>query len=105
MFGFSISKILVLAGIIVAIWQGFKWISRMQQIRDAADRKDRKATGTSRMRWGAGRRSDDVMSRDPVDVGTMARCPDCGTFYDPAAVSACAEGRDVDRCPVLRHHG
>ena len=38
MFGFSLQKLLVLAAIVLAVWYGFKWVSRLQEARDAGAR-------------------------------------------------------------------
>lgn len=86
MLGFSIQKLLVLVGIIAAVWYGFKLVGRL----DAA----RKMTARNKPRA----RDDKVSgaaSRDAVgEVEEMERCDACGA-YVAAGAGAC--GRDD--CP------
>jgi hypothetical protein len=74
MFGlFSISKILVTAAIIFAVWQGFKWLGNRQAIQKQANKE--------RVQKGGGRAGGASASRssDPV-VEDMVQCPDCGAY-------------------------
>ncbi len=70
MFGlFSISKILVTAAIILAVWYGFKWLGNRQEIqKQAAKEQVRRGAGASRHSTG-----------EP-DIEDMVQCPDCGAF-------------------------
>jgi len=48
MFGFpSLSKLLVLAGVILIVWYGFKLASRLEQARKTKNRRELKAEGDS----------------------------------------------------------
>ena len=71
MFGFSITKLLVLAAIIAAVWYGFKWVTRMRDIRDAAE------------------------AEREVTAEEMVRCPKCDAYVVAKGASDC--GRDG--CP------
>ena len=70
MFGlFSISKILVTAALILAVWYGFKWLGNRQQIQKKAARE--------RVRRGGGASQNGPSSSDIED---MVQCPDCGAY-------------------------
>ena len=72
MFGFSIQKLLILAAIIGAVWWGFKWIARLDQLRKAQDRsKAGKVGGTPR-------------------VEEMVECPGCKTYQVPKPDKSCS---------------
>ena len=78
MLGFSLTKIVVLATIVAAVWYGFKVVGRHEK-----------------------RRKEDLaVSRKPElvdvkDVGEMIKCPKCGAFV--AANGAMNCGRS--NCP------
>lgn len=78
MFGFSLQKLLVLAGIIAAVWYGFQWLSRLDKQRKA----DQKVQG------GGGRkaRSQPAKGDEPED---MVQCPTCGSFVIAKSSSNC----------------
>ncbi len=66
MFGFSLSKLLVLAVIVAAVWYGFKMLGRKTgggEAKKAAPRGRTKA----------------------VDAEDLVRCPVCETYVQPAA--------------------
>ena len=48
MFGFSLTKLLFTAAVIVLIWYGFKWLRRVQDERDRQDRERLKGGSTGR---------------------------------------------------------
>lgn len=68
MLGFSLPKLLVLALIIFAVWQGFKYLQRRQEVQ--ARNHNEKVRNARRETQG---------SADPVE--DMQRCPDCGIFF------------------------
>ncbi|HSR54939.1 MAG TPA: hypothetical protein VLN73_01770 [Alphaproteobacteria bacterium] len=80
MFGFSLSKLLVLILIIAAIWYGFKWVGRLDRERKERLKEDRSRPG-------------DRGSRDLIE------CTACGAYVAPG-LDECPEGR-AD-CPMLR---
>ena len=78
MLGFSLTKIVVLAAIVAAVWYGFKFVGRLEKRRKedlAASRKPEPA--------------------DIKDVGEMIKCPKCDAFV--AANGAMNCGRS--KCP------
>lgn len=84
MFGFSLQKLIVLAGIIAAVWYGFKLISRL----DAARKAEAKVAGDRRpgkRPFGWRRRSAPARS-DPED---MVPCPTCGAYVAVRNTSSC----------------
>ena len=75
MFGFSFTKLLVLAAIIAAVWYGFKWVGRVEELRKEALRRAE-----------AGAREQKMRSTPSED---MVRCPSCGTYVAPRAARSC----------------
>jgi uncharacterized protein len=76
MFGLSLSKLLVLALIIAAVWYGFKWLNR----------------AASAKRVGGGKPSDAPRADD------LTACPACGT-YVAAGLKECPSDRTD--CPAI----
>lgn len=64
MLGFSLGKLLVLLGIVLAVWYGYRWLSRVRQIRE--QRKNRV-----------------LSAQDTV------RCPRCEAFVVADGPSSC----------------
>ena len=79
MFGFSLQKLIVLAGIVAAVWYGFKLVGRLQEARktDAALRK--KNAG----------RSGAASSGDRGEAEDMVQCPVCQAYVSARATSNC----------------
>ena len=77
MFGFGIGKLLVLIGIVVAVWYGFKMVGRL----DAA-RRDR-PDGKDRVRGGA--KPGDA----PPKVEETVQCPVCDAYVVASLTSPC----------------
>lgn len=77
MFGFSLQKIMVLAAILGAVWWGYKWISRLEQVRDAKDRL--KKTKTAK-----------APKRSAEQVEEMVECPACHTYQVLGRENICA---------------
>lgn len=71
MFGFSLSKILVLAAIIAAVWYGFKWVGRVNQMRQEKLKEGEPAHRAAEQ---------------------MIECRDCGVFYPEGATHRCDSG-------------
>ena len=75
MFGFSIPKLLVLVGIIVLVWYGFKVFSRGRNLENT-------------------RKNADVPNRHTKQHVDMEECLICGDYVDTVA-SSCGK----DDCP------
>ena len=73
MFGFSIQKLLILAAIIGAVWWGFKWISRLDQLRKVQNKQ--KAAQAR---------------RETPRVEEMIECPACKTYQVPNPDNSCS---------------
>ena len=85
MFGLSIAKLLVIIGIIIALWRGMKMLTAL---RDAADRHSRLAEERNRQRRGEER----------VGSATeLFECPKCGTFVPNGTICPSRE-----RCLLRR---
>ncbi len=84
MFGFSLQKLLVLAAVVAAVWYGFKWVSRLQQARDAA------AGGPpKKSRWpgAAWRKAKTAPPQDAAE--DMTECPVCRTYVSARGPANC----------------
>ncbi len=77
MFGFSLTKLLFTAAVIVLIWYGFKWLRRVQDERERQDRERLKGGSTGR--------------RGAPDAETMIKCPTCGTYLAAGAPKSCGQ--------------
>ncbi len=84
MFGFSLSKLLVLAAIAGAVWYGFKWISRQQKARGL----NRKSQGGMSRRAAGGREEG---GSKPAQTATqdMVQCPACQAYVAARAADNC----------------
>ena len=79
MFGlFNIDKILVLAIILVIVWQGFKLIGRLEEAR----REARRGGGASPSKPQAKRKAV-----QPVE--DMVKCPACGDYVPKLHATSC----------------
>ena len=89
MFGFSLTKILFTVAVIVIVWQGYKWLGRMQTRRDAIARE----TGRGR---GRGRRAAAPAAAPfSAEVEDMVECTVCGSFVPARGAVSCGRGE----CP------
>lgn len=79
MFGFSFTKLLVLAAIIAAVWYGFKMVGRLGE--------DRKTP--------VSQRKDGRTPAAGGDTEDMVACPECGTFVAANSPARC----DRANCP------
>lgn len=86
MFGFSLGKLVILAGILLAIWFGFKWVGKLE-----ADRKERLRQAERQGRNGGRREKDDggmfdrfkrkaSGSREDGEVQEMVKDPKTGAY-------------------------
>jgi hypothetical protein len=89
MLGFSIQKLLVLAAIIAAVWYGFKFLGRMQQVRDAEAKAAggvKRATFGDQMRdWVSGRKG----GSDIGEAEDLVPCPKCGAYVAARGATSC----------------
>ena len=72
MFGFSFTKLIVLAAIVVAVWYGFKFVGRLDKRRKEQLASLRKAS-TAEMK----------------DVGDMVKCPKCDAYVPDQGAMNC----------------
>lgn len=79
MFGFSLQKLIVLVGIVAAVWYGFKLVTRLQEARktDAALRQN------TAKRPGAARGDARGEAED------MVQCPVCQAFVPARGTTSC----------------
>lgn len=76
MFGFSLSKLLVLAALVAAVWYGFRWVQRRQQLQQSAE--------SDKVERNGGPASEDLVA-----------CSLCGVFVPTAGKRSC----DRADCP------
>ncbi|RED53693.1 hypothetical protein [Aestuariispira insulae] len=91
MFGISFGKLIVLVAVIAAVWYGFKYVGRLQNI-EKGQRKSGEPTLSERMRRAAGKRTG---HRDPEVIEDTQECPVCKTFVSVGSVSHCGKSN----CP------
>jgi hypothetical protein len=85
MFGFSFLKLIILALIVIGVWNGFKYLQRRQEVQDK--KRHEKVREARRETQG---------SADPVE--DMVRCSVCDTFVAGNGAKSC--GRSG--CPYPR---
>ena len=76
MFGFSLPKLILLALIIIGVWQGFKYLQRRTEVQAA--KKNERVRESRRETQGAA---------DPVE--DMTRCKVCNTFVAGTGATSC----------------
>jgi uncharacterized protein len=90
MLGFSIQKLLVLAGIIGAVWYGFKLVGRMKETRDAQARAGGGAKsgnlGDQLRDWVGGRKGGAKAGGETED---LIECPKCGAYVAARGATSC----------------
>ena len=89
MFGFSLTKILFTVAVIIIVWQGYKWLGRMQTRRDAITREGARGKGRG------GRATAPAASPFSADVEDMVECTVCGSFVPARGAVSCGRGE----CP------
>ena len=72
MLGFSFTKLIVLAAVIVAVWYGFKFIGRLDKRRKEQLASSRKPT-----------------SSEMKDAGDMVKCPKCDAYVPDRSAMNC----------------
>lgn len=72
----SLQKIILLVAVLFAIWQAFKWLSRLNRVRAAAETAHRRRAPTAR--------------QDAARVEETRKCGSCGA-YVPVGASCCGK--------------
>ena len=90
MFGLSLTKILFTLAVVVIVWQGYKWLGRMQTRRDAIARETARGSGR-------GGRATAAAAAAPssAEVEDMVECTICGAFVPARGAVSCGRGE----CP------
>ncbi len=91
MFGFSLTKILFTLAVIIIVWQGYKWLGRMQTRRDAIARE----TARGRGRGGRATATTNAAAPSSAEVEDMVECTVCGAFVPARGAVSCGRGE----CP------
>jgi ribosomal protein L32 len=79
MLGLSFGKLLVLALLVLAIWYGFKYAGRMEQVRQAVKRA--RAAAEQKRSGGPPR----------LQAEDMVKCRICGTYVAAHGVGKCGQ--------------
>ncbi len=87
MFGLSLTKILFTLAVIVIVWQGYRWLGRMQTRRNAIARETARGSG----RGGPAA----TAAPSPAEVEDMVECTVCGAFVPARGAVSCGRGE----CP------
>jgi uncharacterized protein len=80
MFGFGLSKLIVLILVILGIWYGFKYMGRVEEVRQAL-RRAREAAERQAAQRGGG--------RPKIEAEDMVKCRACGTYVPARGASNC----------------
>ena len=80
MFGFSLQKLLVLVAVIAAVWYGFKWVSRLQEMRETEQKP------AARRPPKAERKAQKAKEPGAED---MVQCPICQAYVPARGASGC----------------
>ena len=89
MFGFSLTKILFTVAIVIIVWQGYKWLGRMQTRRDAIAREGGRGKGRG------GRAAATAAAPSSAEFEDMVECTVCGSFVPARGAVSCGRGE----CP------
>lgn len=76
MFGFGITKLLVLVAIVAAVWYGFKFVGRLDEAR-------RRQAGREQSHRRAAR------SEKAPEIEDTVQCPVCGAYVVARSASPC----------------
>jgi uncharacterized protein len=86
MFGFSFTKLLVLAAIVAAVWYGFKYIGRLERM-NKEGRKTGERSFTERLRKATRNKSDGAAG--PGHIEETEQCPVCKAYVSVEGVENC----------------
>lgn len=88
MFGLSFAKLLVLVGLILVVWYGFKFVARLQALHQAAERRRTEgARGTEARSSERGR-----------EIEELVKCRVCGSYGPSQGPAPCGRAD----CPAGR---
>ena len=90
MFGFSLTKILFTLAVVVIVWQGYKWLGRMQTRRDGIARETARGSGR-----GGRAAAVAAAAPSPAEVEDMVECTVYGAFVPARGAVSCGRGE----CP------
>lgn len=83
MFGFSLQKLLVLAAIVAIVWYGFKYVGRLQQMRDASN-----VPRARKRRWPGRAQRAEPPAEGPT-AEDMVQCAICDAYVPARGTSGC----------------
>ena len=83
MFGFSLQKLLVLAAIVAIVWYGFKYVGRLQQMRDASN-----VPRARKRRWPGRAQRTERPAEGPA-AEDMVQCPVCDAYVPARGATNC----------------
>jgi uncharacterized protein len=81
MLGFSLGKLIVLIVVILVVWYGYKYVARLEQIRQALHRARRAAEAQQR---GGG--------TPRLKAEDMVKCRACGAYVAAEGAGRCGRG-------------
>jgi hypothetical protein len=90
MFGFSLAKFLVLALVVAAIWYGFKYMNRLEEVRRMLRQEQRRRQGADGR--APGRRAESLKTED------LVLCRTCNAYVAARGAGACGRAD----CPWRR---
>lgn len=89
MFGFSLSKLLVLAAVILVVWYGFKLVGRLDAARKAEAKLRRQAESERKTpQPGGPDRKTEPMAEAPK-AEEMIQCPACQAYVAAGSTRNC----------------
>ena len=83
MLGISLGKLFLLALLVLVIWYGFKYVNRVEEIRQTFKRAARDAAARSQARTQARQGSTAIKAED------MVKCPACGVYVTKSGATNC----------------
>lgn len=83
MFEMSFGKLLLLVALVLAVWYGFKYAARIEQVRQAMRAETRRRAGAG----GGGARVQ--QSARPVE--DLVKCRQCGAFVAASGAANCGK--------------
>jgi uncharacterized protein len=101
MFGLSLSKLILLAVVIAAVWYGFKWLGRVDKMRkeaagrDRVDQKKRMAEADRASAAPTPAASAGAPAGAAAGAEDMVACRTCGTYVLASAARNCGKAQ----CP------
>ena len=89
MFGFSLPKLIVLAGIVLIVWYGFKLIGRIQALRDAETKRQARDARVRRHAGDDGGRAASTAAGSEVEE--TVKCRVCGAYVPVRGAVKCGQ--------------